>query len=219
MEYFALNVGRNKKAGEKREAVVFHSLNIIRYLECVKKKIGIFFTAEPIFRVCKEENWDFILNVSFRYSWMERKKKAFVFHWILYLLCKEENQDFILNVSFRYIFKNGRKKKSSFSMLNIIPYLEYTKKKNFISYVSFRAIEERKRKKEEWSDEKVDRKRKAVVLHSLNRYSMINKEENRDFMQNVSFRANDSMKKKRGSTRSSLLNIRYLCKEENRDFI
>lgn len=104
-------------------------------------------------------------------------------------------------------------------MLNIIPYLEYTKKKNFISYVSFRAIEERKRKKEEWSDEKVDRKRKAVVLHSLNRYSMINKKENRDFMQNVSFRANDSMKEKRGSTRSSLLNIRYLCKEENRDFI
>lgn len=52
-----MNIGRNKKAGEKREAVVFHSLNIIRYLECVKKKIGIFFTAEPIFRVCKEENW------------------------------------------------------------------------------------------------------------------------------------------------------------------
>lgn len=49
------------------------------------------------------------------------------------------------------------------------------------------------------------------------------KEENRDFIQNVLFRATILQRKKadekRRSTRSSLLNIRHLCKEENRDFI
>lgn len=50
----------------------------------------------------------------------------------------------------------------------------------------------------------------------------VEKEENRDFIQNVSFRATILQRKKadekRRSTRSSLLNIRHLCKEENRGF-
>lgn len=130
-----------------------------------------FSTAEyyPIFRVCKEENWDFILNISFRYSWTEEKK----------------------------------------STEHYPNYLKYAKKKNFVSYVSWNW-----RKKTEEENEKVE-----SVLRSI---FDAEKEENRDFIQNVSFRATILQRKKadekRRSTRSSLLNIRHLCKEENRGF-
>lgn len=102
-----MNVGRNKKEIYEEENRDFISHVFVDGREKGKHS---FSTAEyyPIFRVCKEENWEFILNVSFRYSWTEEKKST------------AEH------------YPN---------------YLEYAKKKNFVSYVSFRGIEERKREK------------------------------------------------------------------------
>lgn len=102
-----MNVGRNKKEIYEEENRDFISHVFVDGREKGKHS---FSTAEyyPIFRVCKEENWDFILNVSFRYSWTEEKKST------------AEH------------YPN---------------YLEYAKKKNFVSNVSFRGIEERKREK------------------------------------------------------------------------
>lgn len=102
-----MNVGRNKKEIYEEENRDFISHVFVDGREQGKHS---FFTAEyyPIFRVCKEENWEFILNVSFRYSWTEEKKST------------AEH------------YPN---------------YLEYAKKKNFVSNVSFRGIEERKREK------------------------------------------------------------------------
>lgn len=164
-----MNVGRNKKEIYEEENRDFISHVFVDGREQGKHS---FFTAEyyPIFRVCKEENWEFILNVSFRYSWTEEKKST------------AEH------------YPN---------------YLEYAKKKDFVSNVSFREIEERKQE-----NEKVE-----SVLRSI---FDAEKEENRDFIQNVSFRATILQRKKadekRRSTRSSLLNIRHLCKEENRGY-
>lgn len=102
-----MNVGRNKKEIYEEENRDFISHVFVDGREKGKHS---FSTAEyyPIFRVCKEENWEFILNVSFRYSWTEEKKST------------AEH------------YPN---------------YLEYAKKKNFVSNVSFRGIEERKREK------------------------------------------------------------------------
>lgn len=102
-----MNVERNKKEIYEEENRDFISHVFVDGREKGKHS---FSTAEyyPIFRVCKEENWEFILNVSFRYSWTEEKKST------------AEH------------YPN---------------YLEYAKKKNFVSYVSFRGIEERKREK------------------------------------------------------------------------
>lgn len=102
-----MNVGRNKKEIYEEENRDFISHVFVDGREKGKHS---FSTAEyyPIFRVCKEENWEFILNVSFRYSWTEEK---------------ESTAEHYPN------------------------YLEYAKKKNFVSYVSFRGIEERKREK------------------------------------------------------------------------
>lgn len=102
-----MNVGRNKKEIYEEENRDFISHVFVDEREKGKHS---FSTAEyyPIFRVCKEENWEFILNVSFRYSWTEEK---------------ESTAEHYPN------------------------YLEYAKKKNFVSYVSFRGIEERKREK------------------------------------------------------------------------
>lgn len=102
-----MNVGRNKKEIYEEENRDFISHIFVDGREKGKHS---FSTAEyyPIFRVCKEENWEFILNVSFRYSWTEEKKST------------AEH------------YPN---------------YLEYAKKKNFVSNVSFRGIEERKREK------------------------------------------------------------------------
>lgn len=102
-----MNVGRSKKEIYEEENRDFISHVFVDGREKGKHS---FSTAEyyPIFRVCKEENWDFILNVSFRYSWTEEKKST------------AEH------------YPN---------------YLEYAKKKNFVSNVSFRGIEERKREK------------------------------------------------------------------------
>lgn len=102
-----MNVGRNKKEIYEEENRDFIS-NV--FVDGREKGKHSFSTAEyyPIFRVCKEENWEFILNVSFRYSWTEEKKST------------AEH------------YPN---------------YLEYAKKKNFVSNVSFRGIEERKREK------------------------------------------------------------------------
>lgn len=100
-----MNVGRNKKEIYEEE-----NRDFISHVFVDGREKHSFSTAEyyPIFRVCKEENWEFILNVSFRYSWTEEKKST------------AEH------------YPN---------------YLEYAKKKNFVSYVSFRGIEERKREK------------------------------------------------------------------------
>lgn len=102
-----MNVGRSKKEiyEEENRAFISHV-----FVDGREKGKHSFSTAEyyPIFRVCKEENWEFILNVSFRYSWTEEKKST------------AEH------------YPN---------------YLEYAKKKNFVSNVSFRGIEERKREK------------------------------------------------------------------------
>lgn len=109
-----MNVGRNKKEiyrNKKEEENRDFISNVMSiFVDGREKGKHSFSTAEyyPIFRVCKEENWDFILNVSFRYSWTEEK---------------ESTAEHYPN------------------------YLEYAKKKNFVSYVSFRGIEERKRKK------------------------------------------------------------------------
>lgn len=161
-----MNVGRNKKEIYEEENRDFISHVFVDGREKHSFSIAEYY---PIFRVCKEENWEFILNVSFRYSWTEEK---------------ESTAEHYPN------------------------YLEYAKKKNFVSNVSFRGIEERKR------NEKVE-----SVLRSI---FDAEKEENRDFIQNVSFRATILQRKKadekRRSTRSSLLNIRHLCKEENRGF-
>lgn len=102
-----MNVGRSKKEIYEEENRDFISHVFVDGREKGKHS---FSTAEyyPIFRVCKEENWEFILNVSFRYSWTEEKKST------------AEH------------YPN---------------YLEYAKKKNFVSNVSFRGIEERKREK------------------------------------------------------------------------
>lgn len=102
-----MNVGRNKKEIYEEENRDFISHIFVDGREKGKHS---FSTAEyyPIFRVCKEENWEFILNISFRYSWTEEK---------------ESTAEHYPN------------------------YLEYAKKKNFVSYVSFRGIEERKREK------------------------------------------------------------------------
>lgn len=102
-----MNVGRNKKEIYEEENRDFISHVFVDGREKGKHS---FSTAEyyTIFRVCKEENWEFILNVSFRYSWTEEKKST------------AEH------------YPN---------------YLEYAKKKNFVSNVSFRGIEERKREK------------------------------------------------------------------------
>lgn len=102
-----MNVGRSKKEIYEEENRDFISHVFVDGREKGKHS---FSTAEyyPIFRVCKEENWEFILNVSFRYSWTEEK---------------ESTAEHYPN------------------------YLEYAKKKNFVSYVSFRGIEERKREK------------------------------------------------------------------------
>lgn len=102
-----MNVGRNKKEIYEEENRDFISHVFVDGREKGKHS---FSTAEyyPIFRVCKEENWEFILNVSFRYSWTEEK---------------ESTAEHYPN------------------------YLEYAKKKNFVSNVSFRGIEERKREK------------------------------------------------------------------------
>lgn len=100
-----MNVGRNKKEIYEEE-----NRDFISHVFVDGREKHSFSTAEyyPIFRVCKEENWEFILNVSFRYSWTEEKKST------------AEH------------YPN---------------YLEYAKKKNFVSNVSFRGIEERKREK------------------------------------------------------------------------
>lgn len=100
-----MNVGRNKKEIYEEE-----NRDFISHVFVDGREKHSFSTAEyyPIFRVCKEENWEFILNVSFRYSCTEEKKST------------AEH------------YPN---------------YLEYAKKKNFVSNVSFRGIEERKREK------------------------------------------------------------------------
>lgn len=100
-----MNVGRNKKEIYEEE-----NRDFISHVFVDGREKHSFSTAEyyPIFRVCKEENWEFILNISFRYSWTEEKKST------------AEH------------YPN---------------YLEYAKKKNFVSNVSFRGIEERKREK------------------------------------------------------------------------
>lgn len=100
-----MNVGRNKKEIYEEENRDFISHVFVDGREKHSFSIAEYY---PIFRVCKEENWEFILNVSFRYSWTEEKKST------------AEH------------YPN---------------YLEYAKKKNFVSYVSFRGIEERKREK------------------------------------------------------------------------
>lgn len=104
-----MNVERSKKEIYEEENRDFIS-NVSIFVDGREKRKHSFSTAEyyPIFRVCKEENWEFILNISFRYSWTEEKKST------------AEH------------YPN---------------YLEYAKKKNFVSNVSFRGIEERKREK------------------------------------------------------------------------
>lgn len=77
-----MNVGRNKKEiyrNKKEEENRDFISNVMSiFVDGRGKGKHSFSTAEyyPIFRVCKEENWDFILNISFRYSWTEEKKST-----------------------------------------------------------------------------------------------------------------------------------------------
>lgn len=93
--------------------------------------------------IYEEENRDFISNVFV--DGREKGKHSFstAEYYPIFRVYKEENWDFILNVSFRYSWTEEKKSTAE----HYPNYLEYAKKKNFVSNVSFRGIEERKREK------------------------------------------------------------------------
>lgn len=145
-----MNVGRNKKEIYEEE-----NRDFISHVFVDGREKHSFSTAEyyPIFRVCKEENWEFILNVSFRYSWTEEKKST-AEHYPNYLeYAKKKN--FVSNVSFRGIEERKRNEKVE----SVLRYLMQRRKKIEILSRMFRFV------RRFYNERKRTKKGKALVLH------------------------------------------------------